>query len=200
MEANQTVRKASGSRSLWVASQMPFGKKLPTAIYIARPQPAWTIGAELVTEVKRAEAAAQPHPDWNLLKIHTTEAAYTFLTYPDFDNDPHPALAEAMKINLSTGSIVRTDYRTRTNPPTLHRKETFLPPSDSRGYLSRCSHIAGGRAGGRCVYALRFGRQCSQGHVYHGAGFSFRVIRWKRRSAVGDGRNVAGALSRVIFL
>ena len=111
---------------------MPFGKKLPTAIYIGRPQPSWTVGNELLMEVKRAEAAAQPHPDWNLLKIHTTEAAYTFLTYPDFDNDPHPALAEATKINLSTGSIVRTDYRTRTNPPILHRKETFLPPSDSR--------------------------------------------------------------------
>ena len=125
-------KKASSLRTLWVAAQTPFGKKLPTAIYIGRPQPSWEIGAELVAEVKRAEIAAQPDPNWNLLKIHTNETSYTFLTYPDFDNDPHPALAEATKINLNTGSVVRTDYRSRSNPPILHRKETFLPLSDPR--------------------------------------------------------------------
>jgi DNA phosphorothioation-associated putative methyltransferase len=111
---------------------MPFGKKLPTAIYIGRPQPFWEVGAELAAEMKRAEIAAQPDANWNLLKVHTAEAAYTFLTYAEFDHDPHPALAEATKINLRTGSIVRTDYRARANAPILHRKEAFLPPSDPR--------------------------------------------------------------------
>jgi hypothetical protein len=110
-----------------LANHIGFGKKLPTAVYIARPQPGWPIGAELITEIRRAEVAAKPDLDWNLLKIHTNEAALTFLTYPDFDEDPHPTLAEATKINLNTGSVVRTDYRGRSNPPILHRKETFLP-------------------------------------------------------------------------
>jgi DNA phosphorothioation-associated putative methyltransferase len=66
------------------------------------------------------------------LKIHTEQFAVTFLTYPDFDSDPHPALAEATKINVATGSVVRTDYRARPNPPILHRKETFVPPDDPR--------------------------------------------------------------------
>jgi DNA phosphorothioation-associated putative methyltransferase len=111
---------------------LPFGKRLPTAVYIARPQSDWPVDELLRVEIRRAEVAARPDPNWNLLKIHTNEAALTFLTYPDFDNDPHPALAEATKINLNTGSVVRTDYRSRSNPPILHRKETFIPKSDSR--------------------------------------------------------------------
>ncbi|MGB8165988.1 MAG: DNA phosphorothioation-associated putative methyltransferase [Chthoniobacteraceae bacterium] len=86
----------------------------------------------LWTTINRAEIAARPDSSWNLLKIHTDQFGFTFLSYPDFDTDPHPALAEATKINLSTGTILRTDYRTRANPPILHRKETFLPPSDPR--------------------------------------------------------------------
>jgi DNA phosphorothioation-associated putative methyltransferase len=114
------------------AEQLGFGKKLPTALYLARPQQQWSLPTILMAEIRRAEVAAKPDPNWNLLKIHTNEAALTFLSYPDFDEDPHPALAEATKINLNTGSVVRTDYRSRSNPPILHRKETFLPKSDPR--------------------------------------------------------------------
>jgi len=107
------------------------GKILPGARYIVRPKQG-DVPGELYAEILRAEIAAQPAPDWNLLKLHTNEFALTFLSYPDFNDDPHPALAEATKINLNTGSVVRTDYRARSNPPILHRKETFLRPGESR--------------------------------------------------------------------
>ena len=107
------------------------GKRLPDAVYILRPVQG-DVPSGLWATIRRAEIAAKPDPSWNLLKIHTDQFAFTFLSYPDFDTDPHPALAEATKINLSTGSILRTDYRTRANPPILHRKETFLPPNDPR--------------------------------------------------------------------
>jgi DNA phosphorothioation-associated putative methyltransferase len=110
---------------------LPFGKRLPGAIYIFRPG-ADDVSPELLETIRRAEIAAQPDASWNLLKIHTDQFAFTFLSYPEFDTDPHPALAEATKINLKTGSIVRTDYRSRANPPILHRKETFLPSTDPR--------------------------------------------------------------------
>lgn len=112
--------------------RLPFGKRLPTAVYIARPRAGWPVTDKDLAEIRRAEVAAKPDMNWNLLKIHTNEAALTFLTYPDFDEDPHPTLAEATKINLNTGSVVRTDYRGRSNPPILHRKETFLPANDPR--------------------------------------------------------------------
>jgi DNA phosphorothioation-associated putative methyltransferase len=109
-----------------------FGKKLPIAIYIHRPEPDWEIPVKLSEEIRRAESAAKPSNCWNLLKIHTNEKAFTFLSYPDFDSDAHPALAEATKININTGSVTHTDYRKRANPPILHRKETFLPNNDPR--------------------------------------------------------------------
>jgi DNA phosphorothioation-associated putative methyltransferase len=110
---------------------MRYGKRLPGAVYVIRPSPN-DLPAELWKTICRAETAARPDPAWNLLKIHTEQFAVTFLSYPDFDSDPHPALAEATKINMGTGSVVRTDYRARPNPPILHRKETFVPPDDPR--------------------------------------------------------------------
>ena len=89
MEENQAVRKASGSRSLWVASQMPFGKKASNS-NLHRKTATVLGGWGLVAEMKRAETAAQADPNWNLLKVHTLEAAYTFLTYSEFDDDPQP--------------------------------------------------------------------------------------------------------------
>lgn len=80
----------------------------------------------------RAAAAAKPDLEWNIVKFHEDQFAATFLTYPHFDSDPHPALAEATKINLTTGSVVRIDYRARVNPPILHRKESLLSPDDPR--------------------------------------------------------------------
>ncbi len=125
---NRSVRAEEFHRYVAI---LPYGKTLPGARYIFRPNGNNLSGAFL-TVVKRAETAASPPPDWNLLKLHTNEFAVTFLSYPQFDTDPHPALAEATKINLNTGSVIRTDYRARANPPILHRKETFLPAEDPR--------------------------------------------------------------------
>ena len=108
-----------------LVDSISYGKKLPGALYLFRPAEE-TVSPQFWQLVCRAEAAARPDPSWNLLKVHTDQVAFTFLTYPGFDTEPHPALAEATKINLNTGSIVRTDYRARANPPILHRKETFF--------------------------------------------------------------------------
>ncbi len=113
------------------AKSLPYGKSLPGAHYVFRPNHN-DLPQPLLAEIQRAQTAAVPAMAWNLLKLHLNEFALTFLSYPDFDNDPHPALAEATKINLNTGSVLRTDYRKRANPPILHRKETFLPPDDPR--------------------------------------------------------------------
>ena len=119
------------------ANAIGYGKRLPEAVYVVRP-PEENIPPALWKIICRAEIAAKPDPSWNLLKVHTREVALTFLTYSEFEVEPHPALAEASKINLNTGSIVRTDFRQRDNPPILHRKETFLPPNDPRipGYAA----------------------------------------------------------------
>jgi DNA phosphorothioation-associated putative methyltransferase len=52
----------------------------------------------------------------------------SYLAYPDFERDPHPALMAALIVPLNTFRIQYRDYTNAKNPPILHRKETFLAP------------------------------------------------------------------------
>jgi len=70
--------------------------------------------------------------DANLIKLHRREPRVSYLSYPDFDRDPHPVLAFSVIASLSGLDYRVTDYRARQNPPILHRKETFLARDDSR--------------------------------------------------------------------
>ena len=62
----------------------------------------------------------------NLVKLHTGEPKVSYLSYPDFESDPHPALASSMTVHLQTFRVRERNYTTSSNPPILHRKETFV--------------------------------------------------------------------------
>ena len=64
----------------------------------------------------------------NLIKLHRQSGKVSYLVYPDFETDPHPALLRSIKLNLRTREIESTDYAPSPNPPVLHRKQTFLLP------------------------------------------------------------------------
>jgi DNA phosphorothioation-associated putative methyltransferase len=68
----------------------------------------------------------------NLIKIHRRSGKLSYLVYPAFDSDPHPALWRCVKLNLRTRQVECYDYAQSANPPVLHRKESFLLPSDPR--------------------------------------------------------------------
>lgn len=61
-----------------------------------------------------------------LIKFHIHKPKISYLFYPDFDTDPHPALQTSMQINLRDLHVHYRDYDTSENPPILHRKETFI--------------------------------------------------------------------------
>ena len=61
-----------------------------------------------------------------LIKFCTDEPRISYLFYPEFDTDPHPALKASITIDLKTLYITHRDYEQRANPPILHRKETFV--------------------------------------------------------------------------
>lgn len=63
----------------------------------------------------------------NLIKLHRGDPKVSYLTYPEFEVDPHPALAHALTVNLQTFRVKSRRYSEQRNPPILHRKETFLP-------------------------------------------------------------------------
>ncbi|HEY9646844.1 MAG TPA: DNA phosphorothioation-associated putative methyltransferase [Chroococcidiopsis sp.] len=107
--------------------QSVVGKRLPTALYVH-------ISAlnALDPLLQRYEhAARQIAADVNatLVKFSTEKPSLSYLLYPDFDHDPHPALQASLQVNLHSREISRRHYHDSRNPFILHRKETFVTPS-----------------------------------------------------------------------
>ena len=69
----------------------------------------------------------------NIVKLHLGEPIVSYLSYPEFERDPHPALASALTVHLQTFRVRTRDYSSSGNRPILHRKELFVGP-DFPGY------------------------------------------------------------------
>jgi DNA phosphorothioation-associated putative methyltransferase len=106
--------------------ELSFGKVLPTAIYHL-DDPEFQIPESLRSISSRLRERLQLGPEFNILKWGTRELKLSFLSYPTFQDEAHPALYEAVSVDLASGHVRKTNYRERVNPPILHRKEAFLP-------------------------------------------------------------------------
>jgi DNA phosphorothioation-associated putative methyltransferase len=73
-------------------------------------------------------------PSFDLVRIDPAAPLVSFLSYPDFRSDPHPALRQSTLIRIRDWSVRKTSYSVSTNRPILHRKETFLASTD-RDYV-----------------------------------------------------------------
>jgi len=105
---------------------IPYGKQLPSAIYVYREADS-DFGHELNQVLAILESQHGLDAKFNVIKFRTDELKVSFLCYPDFLVDAHPALRHAVTIDLVTGKARHTDYADNHNPPILHRKETLLP-------------------------------------------------------------------------
>ncbi len=109
----------------------PVGKRLPTSLYVHVDAL-----SELAPVLRVIEGAARALigqiDEATLVKIHTDQAAVSYLDYPDFDSDPHPALRSGYIVRLDSLRADYRDYSRHTNPPILHRKETFIAADDPR--------------------------------------------------------------------
>ncbi|WP_413279765.1 DNA phosphorothioation-associated putative methyltransferase [Floridanema evergladense] len=106
--------------------QSAIGKKLPNALYVH------------ISAIEKLDPLLRLHYDRflsivdrqidqaNIVKFHTNESKISFLFYPEFDTDPHPALHASIQVDLNDRSINYRNYSTADNPPILHRKETFV--------------------------------------------------------------------------
>jgi DNA phosphorothioation-associated putative methyltransferase len=63
---------------------------------------------------------------FNVIRVDQNLLNISLLKYDNFFEDPFPRLAQAYKVNLSTGSIVSKNYARILNPPILHRKELLI--------------------------------------------------------------------------
>ena len=103
------------------------GKFTPSALYV-HTKALWELDPLLrIYEGCASRAFGRPE-ETTLIKLHIEKPQISYLYYPDFDTDAHPALKASIVIDLQTFKITRGDYTTRENPPILHRKETFVTP------------------------------------------------------------------------
>jgi DNA phosphorothioation-associated putative methyltransferase len=104
-----------------------IGKKLPGALYVH-------IEALSALHIRlRLYEACARHLAGNLdrvtlVKFATDRPKISYLFYPNFDTDPHPALSSSIHVDMRSRQVSHRDYRTTENPPILHRKETFVTP------------------------------------------------------------------------
>jgi DNA phosphorothioation-associated putative methyltransferase len=105
--------------------RLTFGKRLPGALYAAREE-GNDFGPELNQLLLQLAVVFEVGPEFNVIKFRTEEMKVSFLAYPEFMDDPHPALRCAVTIDLAAGKARRTEYAHNLNPPILHRKEAFL--------------------------------------------------------------------------
>jgi len=128
--ADRSFNRAARGPFASAANAMKVGKKLPADRYVHRS----LYGAlpPVVREgVDRAlDLAGLRLQDVDLLKLGTVEETVSLLRYPDFDTDPFPGLAESWSVNLATGGVKHATYKQGPGTPILHRKESFLDPTD----------------------------------------------------------------------
>lgn len=144
-----------------------IGKLTPAALYIHES------ALDLLSpELRLFEGCARNYvgriEGANLMKLHRAEPKISYLSYPEFEEDPHPSLAFSVTVHLQTFREKYRDFRASANPPILHRKETFLAPDhplhskfarltrieEQKGLYADTS-IIGTREGWRAVLAER---------------------------------------------
>jgi DNA phosphorothioation-associated putative methyltransferase len=131
-EADQLLYQAGDETAIDQAcKRSAIGKLLPDDLYVHRSaldslEPILRIyegcGRTYLGEVEGA----------NIIKNHRLTGKLSYLVYPAFEEDPHPALLRCVKLNLRDRHIACFDYAQSPNPPVLHRKEKFLRPDDDR--------------------------------------------------------------------
>jgi len=101
------------------------GKLTPTALYIhksALPQ--------LPQILRIYEGCAQGYvgkiEKANIIKLNRRKPQVSYLWYPDFEKDPHPALRGSIIVPLDSPTTKYLDYTNSDNPFILHRKEEFI--------------------------------------------------------------------------
>jgi DNA phosphorothioation-associated putative methyltransferase len=111
--------------------KLPFGKRLPTAVYVHREEAVAALGLNhpVTVLISSVTQRLQVGPEYNVVKFRLGEFKLSFLSYPAFFEDPHPALERALTVDLVKGKSRVTEYQDQFNPPILHRKETLLPGS-----------------------------------------------------------------------
>lgn len=109
--------------------ESPVGKLTPTALYIHE-----SALAVLSPLLRTYEGCARNYlgavEGANIIKLYRRESKVSYLSYPEFDKDPHPGLHKSVNVDLGSFKVRVRNYE--ENRPILHRKELFVAPSYPR--------------------------------------------------------------------
>lgn len=154
------------------------GKLLPAALYVHA-------GAlqELPVILRLLDGAARrligEVEQASVVKFHLDRPAVSYLEYPDFDEDPHPALRSGYIVAVDRLTCDYRDYSGHENPPILHRKEALLSSTDSRRARYEALTRQEERAG---LYAdtARIGRRRAWAELLQARGLTHRGHQLRR--------------------
>ena len=121
------IAEYSHNQLIALCQQSKVGKKLPTALYVHRSAIA-SLSPQLQECDRQARLLLPEESEFTLIKFNYEQPKISYLFYPNFDTDPHPALHHSIQVDLKAQIVQQRDYQNSPNPPILHRKETFVSP------------------------------------------------------------------------
>ena len=119
------IAEYSYNQIIALCQQSKVGKKLPTALYVHISAIA-SLSLQLQECDRQARLLLPEESKFTLIKFNYEQPKISYLFYPDFDTDPHPALHRSIQVELKAQTVQQRDYHNSPNPPILHRKETFV--------------------------------------------------------------------------
>lgn len=128
-EADRLLFAAGDMASIsGAATRSAVGKMTPEALYVhvsALPQ----LPPLLRVYEGCGQALAGTVEGATVVKLHREKPQVSYLSYPSFDEEPHPVLDSVVIARLRALNLTYRDFSASDNPPILHRKETFVGPS-----------------------------------------------------------------------
>ena len=120
-----------------------------------------------------------------VVKFHVQKPQITYLAFPNFDKEPHPALKTSMAISLRDLHVRYRDYAP-DNPPLLHQKDQTLA-SDYPGYakfakLSQQEQKWGLLDDVKAIFDQRGWEKCL---LEHGAELQGHRVVWRKDALNG---------------
>jgi DNA phosphorothioation-associated putative methyltransferase len=118
-----------------------IGKIVANNVYVF-PEHMDTLPSGYPELIEKARAlCAGEEPDYNVLKISPKTSQVSFLSYGELVKNPFPILKQSTAVNVERGTVSKQSYRSRDNPPILHRKELLFgenhPEYESFALLTR---------------------------------------------------------------
>ncbi|MFN9667307.1 MAG: DNA phosphorothioation-associated methyltransferase, partial [Pseudanabaena sp.] len=106
------------SQIINLCQQSPIGKKLPNALYIHISAIAF-LSPQLQECDRQARSLLPKESKFTIIKFNYEKPKISYLFYPEFDTDPHPALHQSIQVDLQTQTTQQRDYYQSSNPPIL---------------------------------------------------------------------------------